>query len=193
METYEGETSLAVYYKEGSKIAEPGKSASQFKEVTLKGYSLVGWYVAETDENGVVTDEDGTPQASSHQFDFSSERVSESITLVAVFGRNITVVYRNLRIYGSNANEYQKSFGVSENATRPAFPASYASDHTGTDDPQYSVEGYYWNYDETTKTYSDLVTFPILHSELDERATTTDDGPIVTIYTKLSEKAIENN
>lgn len=185
--------SLDVYYMPNSKIAEPGSSSSKLKEVTLKGYSLVGWYIAQTDENGeVLTDENGAPLASDRKFDFATDVVTESITLVAVFGRSIRMVFNNLYYSKVGTRVLTKDCDMGGSITKPSYNKSYMSDGTSRD-----VEGYYWSYDEETGEYSDEIEWPVdfetLNSRLPEEYEESDGYIIINIYTKLSEASDEDS
>ena len=61
--TADGLPQLKMYYKPDQPLLAPGDTA-EFKEPTLDRYhSLLGWYLARTDEEGnVIKDENGQPQ-----------------------------------------------------------------------------------------------------------------------------------
>lgn len=181
IESYADMQSLDIYYKPESKIAEPGTSSSQLKAVTLKGYSLEGWYVAETHADGtVVRDTDGVPVASSHKFDFATETVTQNITLVAVFGRTVKVVFDGLHYMAADVTRiYEKDCKVGDWLSKPKFD-DHAADGTAI-----PVEGYYWD-----KEFTQPVEWPVSYETLNSHVTENDaegDGYITFhIYTKTS-------
>jgi hypothetical protein len=143
METYENCTSLDVYYKSGSPIVEPKKSSS-LKPVTLSGYYAEGWYYAELNEDGTVkTDEKGNPYASTKQFNFDTERPTESLTLVVKWGSSIRVVFKNLTI---GSSDYKKDIDESTLLTQPGITT------VGSGADKKTIYGYYWA-DQTDGVY----------------------------------------
>jgi hypothetical protein len=143
METYESRTSLDVYYKSGTPIVEPG-TTSGLKKVTLSGYYVAGWYYAERDEEGnVLFDEDGNAVASSQQFDFSTERPTESLALVVKWGSTIRVIFKNLTI---GSSDFKKDIGEGSLLAQPGVTT------VGSGDNKKTIYGYYWA-DQTNGVY----------------------------------------
>jgi hypothetical protein len=140
METYESRTSLDVYYKSGTPILEPG-TTSGLKKVSLRGSYVAGWYYAERDEAGnVLFDEDGNAVASSQQFDFATERPTESLALVVKWGSTIRVVFKNLT---NGKSDYKKNIGEGDTLTRPGVEQTSEGK---------TIYGYYWA-DQTDGVY----------------------------------------
>ena len=158
-EDYSGKKYLDIYYKPDSKIAEPNVSSESFK-CSFTGHYLDGWFIAEKDADGnIIKDENGTPKASSVKFDFS-QKVTEDMTLVAVWSRKIRLTYYNFYLTGGkNLNRSDCEGGGK--IEKPTRTCKDSSNNTRT------IEGYYWNYDEATDTYSNEITFPLTYEYLD--------------------------
>jgi hypothetical protein len=132
METYESRTYLGVNYKPGTPIVEPGKTGS-LKEVYLSGYYAAGWYYAELDEGGNVRfDADGNAVASDKKFDFSTERPTESLSLVVKWDSTIRVIYKNLTF---GTMDFYTEISEGDELFKPSFK------QTGD---KKTVRGYYW-------------------------------------------------
>jgi hypothetical protein len=194
IESYEKQTSIVVYYKPDSLIAQPGESSPQFKQATKKGYSIEGWYVSQVNDKGeVTTDDNGNPIASDQKFDFLQTKVSEDLTLVAVWGRSIRVVFDNLHHSKAKLQTcLTKDCKINQTVTKPAYTKSY---ETNSDNKveEWGIAGYYWSYDADTDTYSDEISWPIDYATLDEKINALGDDieesdgfVLFHIYTKLS-------
>lgn len=74
---------------------DPG-TQTQIKEPTRSRYSFVGWYAAQTDEEGNIlyeeTEEEKTPILSDTEWDFEKNKVTGNITLIAKWERNYNFV-----------------------------------------------------------------------------------------------------
>lgn len=88
-------TGRTLYYKPGTPIIRPGDT-SEVKEPSLNSYyAIEGWYKALTDENGeIIKGEDGKALLSDTPYDFSSEKATESMTLVAKWKKRPTVTIK---------------------------------------------------------------------------------------------------
>lgn len=160
-EDYSGKKYLDIYYKPDSKIAEPNVSSDSFK-CKFIGHYLDGWFIAEKDADGkVITDEDGNPKASSNKFDFS-QKVTEDMTLVAVWSRKIRLTFNNYYLTGGK-NLYRSDCEGGGQIDKPTMTCRDSSNTVRNRD----MLGYYWNYDEATDTYSNPIVFPLTYEYLD--------------------------
>lgn len=187
MSGYTDRTELDVYYKQGSLIAEPEKSTSELPAPTRIGYSIGGWYVAETDEEGeVVRDEDGTPIATSRKFNFKTDRVEKDIWLVVSWVRKIQVTFVNL--YQRNVSKpYSKDYESGQAFTQPPLRNSWVNGEN------VDIMGFFWSYDAETDEYSDQIdftdlTFDDLYARLAENSEAEDDYLLLNVYVKLVKK-----
>ena len=178
--------SLTVQYKSGSVIAEPGVSSNGLPKVTRLGYSVGGWYYAETDNEGnVLPDEDGNPQPSKRKFNFKTDRVEKDITLVAVWSGKIRVYFENL--YLMEGIQYKKDYENGDDFVNPGLLNSAVSGG------EKAVLGYYWSYDAATNTYSDPIdftaglTFDDLNARLGTNPEKEGDYSVLRVYAKLAD------
>ena len=183
---YSDRTELDLYYKVGSIIAEPGVSTAEFPAPIFTGYSIGGWYFAETDESGeVVRDENGKVIASDRKFDFKTYSAEKDIYLVVSWVRKIKVTFVNL--YQPLITTPYASICESGQAfTQPSLKTSWVNGKA------VGIEGYYWSYDEATDAYSDPVefgslTFDDLEARLPEEPETDGDYILFKVYVKLAQ------
>ncbi|MDE6401865.1 MAG: InlB B-repeat-containing protein, partial [Clostridiales bacterium] len=106
----EGESTTKIRIKEDSYVPEPGNAQlSNLAAPTRAKYTLKGFFVAKTDENGeVVRDEDGkiVPE---REWNFKTDKPTEDITLCADWWQNYEMVLH----YGNNLT---KSVDIPRNA-----------------------------------------------------------------------------
>lgn len=169
----QGVEELVVNYAENSKIIKPSAEVKLVNEVSLVGSVLKGWYYAETDSDGnLVLDENGKPTASDRQFDFDNDVVTENITLVCVWSKQVKLILNNLYRY-NKVLDYTLDTNVFETPTSITI---YDSSDTMT------IEGYYLDAEFTQK-LNDGDEIAITDS------TTVSNGYyVVNIYVKLIEK-----
>lgn len=192
MRLYTDLTELTLRYRPGSLVAEPGVSTNQLPEVRRSGYSVGGWYYAETDENGnLVKDENGNPVPSDRKVDFSKDRVEEDITLVIVWAGKIKVFFENVYIMENMLYYYDYETGDPFN--NPGIETSVIGTDTEGKAIRKTIEGYYWSYDEATGTYSDPIdfsaglTFEDLNARIGEDPEKEGDYSVLHVYAKLAD------
>lgn len=182
---YSGLSELRLYYREGSIVAEPGKSTAELPAPKRSGYSIGGWYYAEMKNGEVVRDESGNPVPSDRLFDFESDRAEEDIWLVAVWLGKIRVTFVN--VYLRNRTDfYTSNYESGQTFNKPPVSTSWI------DGQNIAIEGYYWSYNEETKEYSDPIefgslTFDDLNAHLPEEPEMQDEFIMLQVYAKLAE------
>lgn len=182
---YSGLTELSLYYRKGSVVAEPGHSTSELPMPKRSGYSVGGWYYAETENGEVVRDENGNAKPSDRMFDFKTDKAEEDIWLVVVWLGKIRVTFVNLYLSGRNTY-YTNTYESGKPFSRPAVNTSWV------DGENVAIEGYYWSYDEETKEYSDPIefgslTFEDLNAHLPEEPEMQGEYILLQVYVKLAE------
>lgn len=99
-----------VQVKENSLLGEPQETQSVYKPPQLAGYKIEGYYLGTKDANGNVT--------FGEKWDFSSDRVTEEITLYVKWQKKLSLVIRyvgeDLPTVADKVSDLTASFSPSE-------------------------------------------------------------------------------
>ena len=122
--------------KDGSLVALKPGDLETYKEASLKGYYIEGWYTAKTDSDGKVIVGDDGRVVLDEKWDFAKDTVSENMTLYANFVQQASLI-----IVGGDK---EVPFNGLPGSTRKEPSSALAPKKTG-----YTFLGYYTDEDYT--------------------------------------------